>query len=436
MIAGAPLVLSLSSHSLPAGFAALFMLVVGLTLMAPLAVAGMVAAAVPVAGRLFGVQVRLAIRGIGASLSRTGVAIAALMLAVATTVGVGIMVGSFRITVQDWLGATLQADVYVSAPRLDSGAGRQPLDPALVARVRGLDGVSDVSTGRAVTLESSDGLVEVFVLQTRRTPRYLLKAGDADAVWDAFLGDRGVVVSEPLAYRRGLVPGASVELRTDQGPRAFTVAGVYYDYDSGPGTVLMHRALYDRYWRDRAVGAMGLYLADAADPAAVMARVRAAADQQGEAVLVVSNREVRDNALAIFDRTFAITNVLRMLAVLVAFVGILSAFMALQLERARELGVLRATGATPGQVGLMVAVQTGFMGLAAGVLSLPVGWALSKMLIDVINRRAFGWTMQTHVPADVLLQALVLAVVAALAAGVYPGWRMARTSPAAALREE
>jgi putative ABC transport system permease protein len=380
--------------------------------------------------------VRLAIRGIGAALSRTGVAIAALMLAVATTVGVGIMVGSFRVTVQDWLAATLQADLYVSAPRADAGAGRYPLDPALVERVRGLAGVAEASTGRAVTLESSAGLVEVFALDTRRMPRYLLEAGEPDAVWPAFLASRGVVISEPLAYREGLALGDTVELRTDDGPRKFAVAGVYYDYDSGPGTVLMHRALYDRYWRDRAVGAMGLYLAEGADPADVMARVRAAAAEQGDAVVVVSNREVRDNSLAIFDRTFAITNVLRMLSVLVAFVGILAAFMALQLERARELAVLRATGATPGQVGLMVAVQTGFMGLAAGVLSLPVGWALSKMLIDVINRRAFGWTMQSHVPVEVLLQAVALAVVAALAAGVYPGWRMARTSPAAALREE
>ena len=123
-------------------------------------------------------------------------------------------------------------------------------------------------------------------------------------------------------------------------------------------------------------------------------------------------------------------------AVIVAFVGILSAFMALQLERARELAVLRATGFTPRQIGGLVTVQTGFMGLVAGVLAIPAGMALAWMLIHVINHRAFGWTLQTWIPAGIVLQGVALAVIAAVVAGLYPGWRMARISPAAALREE
>jgi putative ABC transport system permease protein len=141
-------------------------------------------------------------------------------------------------------------------------------------------------------------------------------------------------------------------------------------------------------------------------------------------------------SLAVFDRTFRITGVLRLLAGLVAFVGVLAALMALALERSRELAVLRANGMTPGQVGQLVTAQTGLMGLAAGLLSLPVGLALAAIMIFIVNRRSFGWSMGMQVPPETLLQALALALAAALLAGVYPAWRMARTSPAAALREE
>jgi putative ABC transport system permease protein len=110
--------------------------------------------------------------------------------------------------------------------------------------------------------------------------------------------------------------------------------------------------------------------------------------------------------------------------------------MALQLERAREYAVLRATGVTPGGLFGLIALQTGLMGLLAGLLALPLGLVLAKLLILVINQRAFGWSLQTLVPVQVLFEALLLALAAALLAGLYPAWRMSRTQPAAALREE
>ena len=112
------------------------------------------------------------------------------------------------------------------------------------------------------------------------------------------------------------------------------------------------------------------------------------------ALSIQSNRSLKKISLEIFDRTFLITSVLRLLAGLVAFIGVLSSLMALQLERARELGVLRANGMTPGQVWQLVTSQTGLMGLAAGLLSLPVGLTLAAVMIYVINRRSFGWTIR------------------------------------------
>jgi putative ABC transport system permease protein len=122
--------------------------------------------------------------------------------------------------------------------------------------------------------------------------------------------------------------------------------------------------------------------------------------------------------------------------VVVAFVGILSALSALALERARELAVLRAIGMTSRHVRIFVTLQTALLGLSAGLLSLPLGFALAYLLVHVINRRSFGWSLELAWSPGIALQALGLSLVAALLAGLYPGWKMSRSNPAAALRDE
>ena len=155
-----------------------------------------------------------------------------------------------------------------------------------------------------------------------------------------------------------------------------------------------------------------------------------------EGLTVQSNRALKKASLAIFDRTFLITSVLRLLAGLVAGIGVLSALLALELERGREFAVLRANGLTPGQVWQLVTAETGLLGLTSGLLSLPVGLTLAAIMIFVVNRRSFGWTVEMEPAPGVLLEALLLALGAALLAGLYPAWRTARTSPARALRDE
>jgi len=216
---------------------------------------------------------------------------------------------------------------------------------------------------------------------------------------------------------------------------SFRIAGVFTDYSSDRGRVTIRRDLFEHYWGDPGSDALGLYLEPGEDAEAVADTLRrhAAGDQQ---IMVYSNRALRESSLATFDRTFAITGVLRLLAVIVAFVGILSALMAMQIERSRELGILRAQGLTPRQLWIMVSTETGLMGLVAGLLALPLGIIQALVLILVINRRSFGWTMQTAITGDILWQALFLAVGAAVVAGIYPAWRMARCAPALALREE
>jgi len=267
------------------------------------------------------------------------------------------MIASFREAVVRWLEGTLRADIYVSAPSLVGNRPDATLDPALAARLAATPGVAATSTSRGAFVPAPGGAVQVIALDLdpARRPRWRFREGSADGVWDA--GGEAVVVSEPYANRRGARAGGVVRLRTDRGERELAVAGVFYDYGSSSGVVVMSRRTYDRYWDDRRISSLALDLVPGADPAAVMAAVRDRAVGSQD-VVVRSNRALREASLLIFDRTFAITGVLRTLTVAVAFIGMLAALMALGLERAREIGVLRTLGLTPRQVWILVTAQT------------------------------------------------------------------------------
>jgi putative ABC transport system permease protein len=225
-----------------------------------------------------------------------------------------------------------------------------------------------------------------------------------------------------------------VTLRTDRGPRSFPVAGIYYDYATERGTVLMARVVYERHWNDRGRTSVAAYLAPGRDAAQVAADLRRAL--AGTGLQVAETRSLRREALRVFDRTFAVTEAIRLLAVVVAFIGVWSALLALQVERTRELGTLRALGLLPGQLWGLTLLETGLIGLAAGLLSLPTGLLLATILIEVINVRSFGWTMAMQLDSLVLVQALGVSLLAALLAAVYPVLRLQRLSVAEALRQE
>ncbi len=433
LLAAGGLVLAAPAGGIAGGFAGLFLLMMGCALVTPSAALALLRLLQPCAGAAFGLLGRLATRGVVAALSRTSVAVAALMIAVSAAIGVGVMIASFREAVTQWLEGTLRADIYVSAPSLVGNRPDGTLDPALVARLAATPGVARTGTSRGVLVSSPAGPVRVVALDVdpARPPRWRFREGSAERVWR----DGAVVVSEPYANRHGTRSGDAVRLRTDAGDREFPVAGVFYDYGSSAGVVLMSRGTYERYWRDRRISGLAIEAAPGVDVAALMTalRVRAAG---GPEVVVRSNRALREASLAIFDRTFAITGVLRTLTVAVAFIGMLAALMALQLERAREIGVLRTLGFTPRQVWGLVTGQTGIMGLLAGLLAVPGGLLLAGVLVYVINRRSFGWTMPIDPSPAILLEGVALSVLAAVLAGLYPAWRMATALPAEALRDE
>ncbi len=436
MSAAALVALWLPVRSLTLGLAAMFGLLFGAALLTPWCTIGFVHAIQPAAGRVLGLVGRMAAGGVARTLSRTGPAIAALTVAIAAGAAIAIMIASFRDSVERWLDTTLLADVYIATP--SSGANRREskLDSALVARVLAVPGVAGVSTYRISMIERDDGPVRLIGAEffpAHRAAFHWIE-GDAEAAWLAF--DRGaLLISEPLAWRYELQPGDSLDLPGPPGMHRFEIAGVFRDYATEFGIAFLDRSKYTALWPESGISSIGVFANGNTDALVLLDRLRQI-DTGGTDLLFQPAGGVRAATLRVFDRTFAITAVLRALALLVALAGVLAALLALQLERTRELGVLRATGFTPGQVGGIVLLQSAFLGAVSGVFAVPLAFVLSWAMVGVINRRAFGWTIDLRFDAGALAESVALAIVAALLAGLWPALRIARLRPADALREE
>lgn len=439
LLVGAAL-LQIPTTSLFVSFGALFCVIFGGALLTPAALLIAMRLLLPVTSRLFGALGRMAPRAITRSLSRTSIAVAALTIAVSVIIGVSVMIGSFRGTVANWLENTLAADIYISPPGLTSNQAPVDVDPALRERIAQLEGIASVSTSRTVQVSAPAypdlppvNLVVVDFDLAGNARGFVWK--NVDNPTDALNGG-AVMVSEPFAFRRGITPeNNQITVMTDQGLQTFDVFGVFYDYSTDQGAVIMTRSTYDRFWNDPYVSAIAAFIEPGQDLNTIMQTLR---DDilSGYDLQIQSNRMLRDNVFEVFDRTFTITIALRLLATVVAFIGILSALMSLQLEHIREYGTMRATGMTGWQLRGFTFIQTGLMGLVAGLLAIPIGIVLAFVLVYVINVRSFGWTMQFTLVYGEIGQAFLVAIGAALLAGVYPAIKLAQMNVSQAVRSE
>ncbi|MBX3084076.1 MAG: FtsX-like permease family protein [Anaerolineae bacterium] len=425
--------------NLVVSFTALFGIVLGFALLTPLVTLGAMRVVRPLLGRL-GVLGLMAPRSIVRSLSRTSVAIAALMVAVSVIVGVSAMVGSFRSDVQVWLNSTIQADILIGPPSISATRQDVPIDPQIAQEVLNTPGVASVSTVRHVEVIRPNDPLPVYLSAydydiSKGERPFVWQSGSFAEMWDK-MAEGGIIVSETLARRRGLEigPDQTLTLLSDKGERTFPVVGIMRDYTGDQGTVLMRMAVYRGLWNDPYISNLAADLKPDADVRAVIAALKQ--KLAGSDLLVQSQREIKQGALVLFDQTFAITTALNLLATVVAFIGILSALMALQLERMREIGTMRANGLTPMQLFRLTLLETGLMGAVAGLMALPVGTVLAWVLVYIINVRSFGWSLNLRLEPEFYTQALAVALVAAIVAGVYPALKMGRIQPARAVRSE
>lgn len=422
-------------------FAGLFAAVIGVALLTPQLTLWLMALAERLVQRR-GLLMRMAPRTVTRSLSRVAVAVAALMVAVSVIIGVGIMIGSFRQTVVLWLDDVLQADIFLSPPGVSSSAAASTLAPTLLDSLSSFPGIARAATTRGVEVVATTApggdilpihLVALSDDLAGADRRYRSALGDWQTTWQA-VRTGSILVNEPMAHRLKLEAGDTLYLQTDRGEQAFSIAGVTVDFDVR-SVVFMDDAVYRSWYMDDRISGVALFVAPGVEVDAKVQELRATF-AGAEELLVRSNRGLRQNALDVFDRTFTITVALQLLAALVAFIGILSTLMSLQLERSREIGVLRATGMTRWQLWRLSLLETGLIGGVAGLLALPTGLLLAVILIYIINLRSFGWTLTLLLDPLEFVQAFGVALFAALLAGLYPAWKLGGTAPAIAIRSE
>jgi putative ABC transport system permease protein len=389
-------------------------------------------------GKILGVEALLAAQSLSASLRRTSVLVGALSTAIAMMTSVGTMVGSFRETVLIWMNDRLPADLYLR-PAGEPAPDRHPtVSLELADKISKLPGIAGVDRLRAYEI-SYDGMpatlasVDLSALRSDHQSNFF-SGRPTEHVLSLIRNADAVVVSEPFTYKHHVRAGDSITLALGTARPSFRIADVYYDYGSERGSILMDRQTMLRYLPDPAPSNLAIYVAPHASAETVREEITKAS--AGYRVLLFSNRDLRTEAIRIFDRTFAITYALEAVAVIVAVMGIAGALLALVIDRRREIGLLRFLGAAAGQVRKQILVEAGLLGLLANLAGLALGFALSLILIYVINKQSFGWTIRFHWPVAVLLFAIGVVYVATVLAGLYPAQVAVRLDPIEAVREE
>ncbi len=379
----------------------------------------------------------LAGRSLGGALRRTSVLVATLATAVAMMTSVGIMVGSFRETMLTWLDRQIRADFYLR-PAGDAAVDRHPTIAEEVAnRIEAIPGVEAVDRFRAYSIRYNGLPATLAAGDVRAQMRYgrtnLLEGDMQDAIRSLTSGE-GVLISEPFGQKHGLGLNSQVILPLGSARVNLRVAGVFLDYASENGYIVLDRNAMRRYLPDDEPTNLAVYLRPGADRARVKEKIEAA--YAPRRIAVFENASLRREAIRIFDQTFAVTYALEAIAIFVAVVGVAGAMLALIIDRRREVGLLRFLGADKAQVRRIVLFEAGFIGLFSQLLGGVTGFCISLVLIFVINKQSFGWTIQFDPPLAVLFGALGFVFLATLLAGLYPARVATSLNPIEVMHEE
>jgi putative ABC transport system permease protein len=412
------------------GYAATLFAVAATAMVAPAFVTGLVFLLRGTLKRIAGAAGLIAGRSLVASLARTSIIVTALATAISMMISVGVMVGSFRETVEVWLDAQLRADIFMRAQGPATAGIYPPIAAPVPEIARQTTGVAEVDTLRAFEFRY-EGSRATFaagnmdIVRRRRFLRFLS---------GSFPNPDQAMVTEPFADKHHLHTGDVMRIPLGARTVALAVAGIYYDYSSDRGTVLVDRSTLLKYLPDQPVTNIAIYIQPGAD--ATKIRRDLETRLRDFPLMIAPNEVLRRAAVEVFDRTFAVTYALEAVAIIVAMLGAANSLLALVLDRRREIGLIRYLGAATGQVRRMILMEAGLLGLLAGSLGLALGMALSAVLIYVVNKQSFGWTIQFHPPVLLLAGALLLVWAVTVLAGVYPARFASRLQPADVIHEE
>ena len=406
-----------------AGYLAVLLVVAGFSLLSPLIVTVVSSALRKPMRAAWGMVGQLASASIPASLRRTSIACAALALATGMMVAVALMVGSFRETVRVWVDQTVSSDLWLRPAKGLSNADIALFPASIVDDLRRVPFIAAVDPIRGRDVTYGDSIIAVGSGDFDVVGRYgnlpmVTPRSSQPALQDA-LRRKGVFVSESFALKFHKRVGDSVELPTTRGVERFPITGVYRDYSNDRGVVVMDRGLFIRAFQDDKINTVVLYLKKGVAPEEARKKLEAAFGPKYHAFAVL-NREIRAEVMKIFDQTFVITYALLAVAVIVAVLGIVNTLAALILERSRELALLRILGMSPIEVRRMILLESSILGFVSIMVGLATGYVLSWILIYVINKQSFGWTIEFHAPLRLIAVSLSITFLASILAGIFP----------------
>jgi putative ABC transport system permease protein len=420
------------------GFLAALLILIGVSFLIPPATTLLNRLLAPLLQLLFGSEGKLASRYLHDSMARTVITIAALMTALSMLISISIMILSFRKTVDLWVEQSINGDVFIF-PGSYSITGYSALLPLEVSRaLPSLPGVKAVDSFRALEVEfqgqpaliaSVDG--EVFlnmkvVRFTRGNPRTILRQ---------FAAGQAILVTESFSLRHHVKAGDRIKISTPQGEKEFFISGVFYDYSSDWGMVLLEKKLFQALWDDETIHSAGIYLKEGVSQEGFKKVIREKYSKPYR-LFVVSHRELRKEVLKIFDQTFAITYALEFIAIIVAILGIINSLNALIMERRRDIGIVRAVGALRKQIEKTTLIEAGMIGFFSHLFGLFCGFLLSILLIYVINKQSFGWTIQFSIPLRSLIESWLIVMITSVGAGFIPARQAAKMNMVESLRME
>lgn len=388
--------------------------------------------------RCFGFEGLFAARSLHGTLGRTSVAVASLMIGIAMMVSLGIMIGSFRETVMVWIDQTLQADLWMESSARAAGSRIGKFDQALVSVVRTVPKVMAVDAFVDTPIEYNGERTNLGAGDLNITEKYghlKFTSGEPTGIVLARMGPHKAIVSESFAIRKNVAQGDTLTLSTPAGDYPVKVEGVYYNYASDLGYIVIPREVFKELYHESKVSNCAIYLSPGANPYEVRAEIQKRLAKAG-LFSIRTTSELRKEAIRIFDRTFAITYALHTIPIAVSMLAVMNALFALALESRREFGILRYMGASTKQIQSVVLTEAGILGLLGNVTGLALGFVLSLLLIFVINKQSFGWTVQFAVPYDFLVESSILVLMTSILSGIIPARFAAKTVAPQVVREE
>ena len=421
------------------GFLAVFFVIMGLSFLSPSALLAGRDLLRGICKKYFGGEGFLACMNLSQNIGRNSLAISSLAIAFMMIISMSIMVHSFRQTVIVWIGQTLKADLFVRVAGGRDIDYQYTLPGDRVEDIRKISGVAAVDLFRAQDISYNDKPAVLGSGDFETLSRYgnlVIKSGPtAQELFAQMVGQDRAIISESFALKHEVGVGDSLFMETPNGSAKLQVVAVYYDYSRERGYIIIDRSIFIKYYGDTDVNSFVIYLSNKNEIENVRQELlkTLGADYN---LVIRSNPELKKNVLEIFDKTFAITYSLEIIAGGVALLGLFNTLIALILERKREIGIIRFIGGFQDQVKRMVLIESGILGLIGSIMGVAAGGIVSYILIFVINKQSFGWTIQIHFPYIFVLFSLILFWAVSLIAGLYPARLAVRLNPKEAVRVE